>query len=223
MHALSWQRHAQPADRDGRHIVHAGERCSALSAPSPLLSPSASDNHTKRNLQHCLHLFTFTNYILLKLPRKICQKNVITQSWNLASSQISSIFKKHYGISLSRQHQAAARDRAEPQWLLPSLTGGAEAWHLQVGMVEATRTPTSPRLWSLSLRGSFGLRWSPGLWCLGRVGHARSPPQARQPRGLGQFSGQAESHLCEALVENGALSVQVRAALPQVPISRLQP
>lgn len=115
-HALSWQRHAQAANRDGCHIVHAGERCSALLAPSPLLSPSASDNHAKCNLQHCLHLFTFTNYILLKLPRKICQKNVITQSWNWASSQISSIFKKHYGISPSWQHQAAARDRAEPQW-----------------------------------------------------------------------------------------------------------
>lgn len=56
--------------------------------PFTPLSSSASDNHTKCNLQHYLHLFTFTNYIPLKLPRKICQKNVITQSWNLASSEI---------------------------------------------------------------------------------------------------------------------------------------
>lgn len=57
----------------------------------PCYFSCASDSHTKCNLQHYLHLFTFTNYIPLKLPRKICQKNVITQSWNLASSEISSL------------------------------------------------------------------------------------------------------------------------------------
>lgn len=57
----------------------------------PCYSSCASDSHTKCNLQHYLHLFTFTNYIPLKLPRKICQKNVITQCWNLASSEISSL------------------------------------------------------------------------------------------------------------------------------------
>lgn len=41
------------------------------------------------------------------------------------------------------------------------------------------------------------------------------------PRAI--FSGQAESLLCEALVENGVLSVQVRAALLPIPIFRLQP
>lgn len=86
----AWQRHTQADDREGHTTIHIGELSSALLAPSPLLSPSASDNRAKCNLQHYLHLFTFTNYIPLKLPRKICQKNVITQSWNLASSEISS-------------------------------------------------------------------------------------------------------------------------------------
>lgn len=86
----AWQRQTQADDREGHNTVHIGELSSALFAPSPPLAPSASDNHAKCNLQHCLHLFTFTNYIPLKLPRKICQKSVITQSWNLASGEISS-------------------------------------------------------------------------------------------------------------------------------------
>lgn len=69
----------------------AGECCSTPPAPSPLRAPSAPDNHAKCNLQHYLHLFTFTNYIPLKLPRKICQKNVITPSWHSASTEISSL------------------------------------------------------------------------------------------------------------------------------------
>jgi len=77
--------------------------------------------------------------------------------------------------------------------VLPPLAGGAEAW-LRPGvckwtyLVEAIRPPRSLRLWSLSLRGSFGLCWSPGLWCLWRAGHARPPSQATQTSGLGLFS-----------------------------------
>lgn len=59
--------------------------------PFTLTLPLCFGSHAKCNLQHCLHLFTFTNYIPFKLPRKICQKKVITQSWNLASNEISSL------------------------------------------------------------------------------------------------------------------------------------
>lgn len=111
----SWQRHAWSVEIEGHNIIHTGEWSSALFAPSPLLSPSACDNHTKCNLQHYLHLFTFTNYILLKLPRKICQKNVITQNWNMASSEISSLpfWKKHYGVVWSWALQVTAGNQVK--------------------------------------------------------------------------------------------------------------
>lgn len=78
-------------------------------------SPLTSDNHAKCDLRHYLHLFTLTNYIPLKLPRKICQKNVITPSWNVASSEISSLpFCKE---STTGSHQAKCCEwQLGPSW-----------------------------------------------------------------------------------------------------------
>lgn len=153
----SWQRRTWSDEREGHNIIHTRERSSALFAPSSSLSPSASDNHAKCNLQHYLHLFTFTNYIPLKLPRKICQKNVITQSWNSASSEISSLpfWKK---ALLDSMELSASSDSWQPSHVPEVLPEAC----LGLGICRWTSQRHSGCL-ELQVTQNLGFRAMPGL------------------------------------------------------------